>query len=103
MTLRALSLRRQTLLSIVAVAALFAGCDQDDKPGVSAVPDGTLRLTAPLGAEDVTGVLYTIECADGTMVEEYVSLEEEGLPNHVDASLNGQPFADRFTVVPPGE
>jgi streptogramin lyase len=52
---------------------------------------------------EVTGILYKILCNDGTTVEQYVALEEEGLPRHVDEDRAGLSFADFFTTLPVGD
>ncbi len=50
----------------------------------------------------VAGVLYQIDCVDGTSVTQYVPIEAEGLSDLLDPNLAGQPFADFFTLLSPG-
>ena len=90
------------LFVVLGVALVLSGC-QEDEPGVPPLPpQGALQITASGLAESVAGVLYEVECADGTTVSQYVPVEEEGLPDHIDATLAGQPFSDLFIMLPPG-
>ncbi len=89
---------RLTTVGLALCAALaFAACG----PSGSGSPDGgSLHVTTLGMSSDVSGVLYTITCDDGTSLSEYVPLETEGLPSHVDPTLAGLPFADWFQVLP---
>ncbi len=74
--------------------------------GPSGTPDETGNLqvvSQAVTAADVAGILYEIVCEDGTTATEYVPMEDEGLPEHIDLTLAGQPFADLFMVLAPGE
>ena len=88
---------------LVLVTTVVAGL-------VACGPNGTLDQTGNLQvvsqavtAQDVAGILYEIVCDDGTTSTEYVPMEDEGLPEHIDLALAGQPFADLFMVLPPGD
>lgn len=103
-------LRRVRLAALLmgAMMALVLGACSDDDGG-SGAPVGVekakktkLHVVTSGLAEDVTGVLYEVTCSGGFALTQYVPLETEGLPDHVDQSLAGAPFADLFTVVPPG-
>jgi hypothetical protein len=77
---------------------LIVGCSSGEASSQQTV----LRLSLPVNALGVAGVGITISCLDGTQVSEYVALEAQGLPRHVDPDLAGQVFSDLFTVLPVG-
>ena len=103
-------LRRNGLLALAVgammLAATMSGCADDDgagaPTGVDKAPKGTLHIVVSGLASDVAGVLYEINCVNGFSTTQYVPLETEGLPAHVDQSLAGSPFADLFQVLAPG-
>ncbi len=84
---------------LLAVATLMAwACG-----GGTTAPDvGQLHVGVSGLTTDVSGVLYKVECEDGTELSQYVPLEEHGLPHHVDSDLAGSAFADWFTLLAPG-
>lgn len=77
----------------------LAACGTQSSPESGQLSISTHAVTS----SEVVGVLYEIVCEDGTVLSEYVALEDEGLPAHVDASYAGQPFADFFTLLSPGD
>ena len=85
---------------LAGVLAALAACG----PGGTPDATGNLQLVGQaVTAQDIAGILYEVSCEDGTSSTEYVPMEEEGLPEHIDLSLAGQPFADLFMVLPPGD
>lgn len=100
-------LRRIGVLALaVGVAVLGAGCSDEGgsgaPTGVDKAPKSGLHMVVSGLASDVAGVLYEVTCAGGFTATQYVPLETEGLPAHVDQTLAGSPFADLFLIVPPG-
>lgn len=84
----------------VAVAAWLAAACGPGGGGTSKAT-GTLHVgVEALTSADVNGVLYTLVCEDGTEMEQYVELEDQGLPNNIDPDQAGAPFADWFAVLP---
>ena len=95
------------LLAGVICVAMVGGCSDDEggsgaPAGVEKGPKSSLHVVTSGLADDVAGVLYEVNCAGGFNLSKYVPLETEGLPDHVDQTLAGSPFADLFSVVPPG-
>jgi hypothetical protein len=91
---------RWTALASLCALGLVA-CDRNDTGDVDEAT-GVRLTTVALSSEDVAGVLYNIECEGQDGINQYVMLEEEGLPPHISQDFAGQPFADYFTVVNPG-
>ena len=85
---------RGLLLMAFMAVCLSAGCSES-KSGIQ------LRISQ-LSAEDVQGVLYQISCDTGFTAIEYVPIDPNGLPAHIDGDMAGAPFADLFLVMPPG-
>ena len=89
--------RRLALAAALLISACGAGAGG---PEADPMAGATLRLSVAAG--DVVAVRYLVDCAGGTAVDVVVSLEEEGLPRHVDAGLAGAAFADLLVVAPEG-
>jgi hypothetical protein len=85
---------------LVAWAAIVVmavgGCD-----GATEGPTGTLQFALGGPVADVTGLYYEIDCG-GALYTQYVDLEAQGLPPHIDPDLAGSSFGDYFLTVPEG-
>lgn len=91
------------LVTVALLSGALGACEAG-APTAPAGDAGTGAVSLALGAQapaGVSGVLAHIACGD-TLVERYAPLEQEGLPDHVDADLAGHAFADAFAVVPAG-
>ncbi len=86
-----------------ALLVLTSGCGVDESTSGTnglAVFHGALTLST----HDVSGILYEIECEDGTMITEYVELGTGPMPTWLDPNAGpGHPFADLFSLLPAGE
>src|SRR5690606_13118234 len=68
-------------------------------------------MTVPTATSDVMGMSYTVieageSCGAEPVDEQIVELEEEALPDHLDAeggAGDGHAFADAFFVLEPGD
>jgi hypothetical protein len=91
------------LLVCAAVLSLAASCAvEEPAPG----DEGYVLIRSALGlsTHDVAGILYEITCDDGTVITQYVELEDGPMPTWLDPAAGpGHPFADLFSVLPPGE
>ncbi len=89
-------MRHAVWVGVIACLGLF-GCPPDGGAG----PFGLLHVqTSGLTSADVNGILYELECDDGTSMSEYVPVAPQGLPEEIDPALAGQPFADWFQLLP---
>ncbi|MFT7625177.1 MAG: streptogramin lyase, partial [Myxococcota bacterium] len=86
-------------LSLLALVACNDNPEDGGTPPIGSLQAGVTGSAPPA----VTGVLYEITCDDGTAVSQYVPLEDEGLPRHVDPDRAGLSFADFFTPLPVGD
>lgn len=95
-----MSLSRLLLLALVAPALLWGGCDEVTSPSPGDRV-GTLRLALGGPVADVAGLYYVVDC-DGVVYTQYVPLEAEGLPDHIDPTWANASFGDLFLTVPEG-
>jgi len=95
---------RLHLLAIhAAILVLVSGCGVDDSTSET---EGlvVIHSALTLSTHDVAGILYEVECDDGTMISEYVELETGPMPTWLDPDAGpGHPFADLFSLLPAGE
>jgi hypothetical protein len=93
----------KAVITAALVSFLLVGCTQDDSvSGLSG--NAIIHQALTLSTHDVTGILYQIDCIDGTSITEYVDLNDGAMPTWLDSSAGeGHPFADLFTVLPATE
>ena len=89
-------------LAAVALAACAPTSDDTDSNRTSSM---LVEAYMALGdaTHDVNGFLYEITCDSGFSVTEYISLEEETLPDWLSPDGDNHSFSDLLTLVPPGE
>ena len=94
------------LVALLVAACAVPGQPYDDSGVGGGNPAGAdrfvlahMRVQVP-ASTDVTGFDFQIACDDGTVLGQWVPLEEEGVPEHLDPGLAGQPFADLMSVLP---
>jgi hypothetical protein len=91
---------RGLLLVAFLASSLTLGCSEEPS-GIQLRTSGLSTVDLPDGAE-IQGIMYQISCDTGFTATEYVPVDPNGLPAHIDANMAGAPFADLFLIMPPG-
>jgi hypothetical protein len=101
--------RRVMVMAALACAlGAASGCVGPDEPDGPPGPgdDATrfLAMAVSGGVDDVTGIQFDISCDDGTVISEFVPLEDESIPAWLLPQGAGahHRFADLLTLLAPG-